>query len=157
VGQGTTIFFTLPAEKVTTPAPQETARILIVDDRLENLVALRAILERPDYVVTTASSGQQALHLVLRERFAVALIDVKMPDMSGIDVALYMQQVERTRDIPIIFVTAFGKDSDEIHRAYDAGCADYLVKPLDPEIVRKKVAVFVELSRKRHGRNATRG
>jgi CheY-like chemotaxis protein len=131
-------------------------KVLIVDDRPENLVAMRAILENRQYAITTASSGQEALAFALKERFSVALLDVKMPDMSGIDVALLMKQVERTRDIPIIFVTAFGKDPDEIHRAYDAGCADYLVKPLDPEIVRKKVAFFTELTRHRQSQNGQR-
>jgi len=154
VGEGTCIYFTLPAERRLRPRSTEIAKILIVDDRPENLLALRAILEHPEYAVTTASSGEQALHLALQERFAVALIDVKMPDISGIEVALLMKQVERTRDIPIIFVTAFGKDPEEIHRAYDAGCVDYLVKPLDPEVVRKKVAFFAELSRSRQSRNA---
>ena len=98
----------------------------------------------------TATSGEEALRLALRERFAVALIDVAMPRMNGFEVATHLKALERSRDIPIIFITAFGDDPEEIHRAYAAGGADYLVKPLDPEIVRKKVAVFVELSRKRH-------
>ena len=95
----------------------------------------------------------EALRLALQDHFSVALIDVKMPDMSGIDVARYMKQVERTRDVPIIFVTAFGNDAREIHSAYEAGCADYLVKPVDAEIVRRKVAFFAELSRSRQSRN----
>jgi CheY-like chemotaxis protein len=74
---------------------------------------------------------------------------VAMPRMNGFEVATHLKALERCRHIPIVFITAFGEDPDEIHRAYAAGGADYLVKPLDPEIVRKKVAVFVELSRKR--------
>jgi len=95
-----------------------------------------------------AKSGQEALKLVLRERFAVALIDIAMPDMTGLEVAMHLKELDWTRDIPIIFVTAFGDDPEEVHRAYSAGGADYLVKPLDAEIVRKKVAVFVDLSRR---------
>ncbi len=149
LGMGTTVFFTVPA------APErpikrrgEVANILLVDDRPENLLSLKAILERPDYHLVTARSGEEALALVLRERFSVALIDIAMPGMNGLEVAQHLKELERSSNIPIIFVTAFGNDPEEIHRAYAAGGADYLVKPLDPEIVRKKVAVFVELSRR---------
>ena len=147
---GTTMFFTIPAvpdveSKGRTP---EVAKILLVDDRPENLLSLKAILEGPDYELFTAKSGQEALALALRETFAVALLDIAMPGMSGLEVAVHLKELERSRDIPIIFVTAFGDDPEEIHRAYSAGGADYLVKPLDPEVVRKKVAVFVDLSRR---------
>jgi CheY-like chemotaxis protein/anti-sigma regulatory factor (Ser/Thr protein kinase) len=149
LGLGTTVFFTVP------PAPErpfkrraEVASILLVDDRPENLLSLKAILERPDYHLVTARSGEEALALVLRERFSVALIDIAMPGMNGLEVAQHLKELERSSSIPIIFVTAFGNDPEEIHRAYSAGGADYLVKPLDPEIVRKKVAVFVELGRR---------
>ncbi len=149
LGMGTTVFFTIPA------APErpvkrrgEVASILLVDDRPENLLSLKAILERPDYHLVTARSGEEALALVLRERFSVALIDIAMPGMNGLEVAQHLKELERSSSIPIIFVTAFGNDPEEIHRAYAAGGADYLVKPLDPEIVRKKVAVFVELGRR---------
>jgi CheY-like chemotaxis protein len=98
----------------------------------------------------TATSGEEALRIALRESFSVALIDVAMPGMSGLEVATHLKELERSRDIPIIFITAFGDDPEQIHRAYSAGGADYLVKPLDIEIVRKKVAVFVDLSRRRH-------
>lgn len=148
--EGTTFFFTLPANHGSRrPDVDEVANILIVDDRPENLLSLKAILDRPDYRLITASSGEEALGLALRERFSVALIDVAMPGMSGLDVALHLKELERCRDIPIIFVTAFGDDPEEIHRAYSAGGVDYLVKPLDSEIVRKKVAVFVDLTRRR--------
>jgi len=151
-GRGATFFFTLPAAADAveqTPLPAEPSPILLVDDKPENLTALAAILDRPDYRVVTATSGEEALRLALRDRFAVALIDVAMPRMNGLEVAAHLKALERSRHIPIIFITAFGEDPEEIHRAYAAGGADYLVKPLDPEIVRKKVAVFVELSRKR--------
>ena len=149
-GVGTTMFFTVPqaTQREVATGPADIANVLLVDDRPENLLALRAILERPEYRVVTAKSGQEALALVLRERFAVALVDIAMPDMTGLEVAMHLKELDRSRDIPIIFVTAFGDDPEEIHRAYSAGGADYLVKPLDPEIVRKKVAVFVDLSRR---------
>ncbi|HEY1534857.1 MAG TPA: hybrid sensor histidine kinase/response regulator [Polyangiaceae bacterium] len=154
VGVGTTMFFTIPAAlpHEIKPEAADLAHILLVDDRPENLMALRAVLERPDYHLVTAKSGEEALALALRERFAVALIDIAMPGMNGLEVALHLKELERSRDIPIIFVTAFGDDPEEVHRAYSAGGADYLVKPLDAEIVRKKVAVFVDLSR-RHWQN----
>jgi CheY-like chemotaxis protein/two-component sensor histidine kinase len=150
VGSGTTMFFTVPAAAPSQPRvpATEIANVLLVDDRPENLVALQAILERPDYRVVTAKSGEEALALALRERFAVALLDIAMPGMNGLEVAVHLKELERSRDIPIIFVTAFGDDPEEVHRAYRAGAADYLVKPLDAEIVRKKVAVFVDLSRR---------
>jgi len=149
-GVGTTMFFTIPAvPQIEQKArSSEVAKILLVDDRAENLLALRAILEGPDYQLVTAKSGQEALALALRETFAVALLDIAMPGMSGLEVAVHLKELERSRDIPLIFVTAFGDDPEEIHRAYSAGGADYLVKPLDPEVVRKKVAVFVDLSRR---------
>jgi len=152
VGKGTTLYFTLPAADAPDSRHQATnvANILLVDDRPENLMALRSILDRPDYRVVAAESGEKALRLALRESFAVALIDIAMPGMNGLEVATHLKELERSRDIPIIFVTAFGDDPEEIHRAYAAGGADYLVKPLDAEIVKKKVAVFVDLSRRRH-------
>ena len=150
VGDGTTVFFTIPSgARARRPRETSVASILLVDDRPENLLSLKAILERPDYRLVTARSGEEALSLALRQPFAVALIDIAMPGMDGLEVAVHMKELERSRDIPIIFITAFGDDPQEIHRAYSAGGADYLVKPLDTEIVRKKVAVFVELSRRR--------
>ncbi len=151
LGKGTSMFFTLPVTRGSPEAPvdQTVSNILLVDDRPENLVALKSILQNPSYRLVTASSGEEALRLALREHFDVALIDVAMPGMDGVEVAGHMRALERCRDIPILFVTAFGNDPQEIHRAYAAGGADYLVKPLDPEIVRKKVAVFASLRRKR--------
>jgi len=151
-GKGAAFFFSLTSATADIEAvsePVEPASILLLDDKTENLTALSAILERPDYRLVCATSGEEALRLALRERFAAALIDVAMPRMNGLEVATHLKALERSRHIPIIFITAFGEDPEEIHRAYAAGGADYLVKPLDPEIVRKKVAVFVELSRKR--------
>jgi CheY-like chemotaxis protein len=149
-GVGTTLFFTLPAlEAQPSRHTVPVANILMVDDRPENLLSLKAILERPDYRLVTATSGEEALSVALKESFSVALIDIAMPGMDGLEVAVHMKELERSRDIPIIFITAFGDDPQEIHRAYSAGGADYLVKPLDAEIVRKKVAVFVDLSRRR--------
>jgi signal transduction histidine kinase/ActR/RegA family two-component response regulator len=153
IGVGTTMFFSIPAalERRMGATISDIANILIVDDRPENIFALTAILERPEYRLVSVTSGEEALRVALRERFSVALIDVAMPGMNGLEVAVHLKELERSRDIPIIFITAFGDDPEQIHRAYSAGGADYLVKPLDIEIVRKKVAVFVDLSRRRRG------
>ena len=148
LGSGTTVFFTLPVSPSTVSAAQnEPVSILLVDDKPENLMALQAILERPDYRFLLARSGADALRIALNERFDLALVDVVMPEMNGLEVATHLKSLERCRDVPIIFITALN-DPTAIHRAYDAGAADYLVKPLDPDIVRKKVAVFVNLSRR---------
>jgi CheY-like chemotaxis protein/anti-sigma regulatory factor (Ser/Thr protein kinase) len=152
-GVGSTVFFSLPALGLMPQSiGHEVTNILLVDDRPENLLSLRAVLERPDYRLVTAKSGEEALRLMLRESFAVVLMDIAMPGMDGLEVAGHMKALERSRDVPIIFITAFGDDPAEIHRAYSAGGADYLVKPLDAEIVRRKVAVFVDLSRRRNER-----
>jgi len=156
-GEGTTMYFTIPFKPARgKKQPAKSVNILLVDDRPENLLALEAILDRPEYHLIKATSGEEALSVALRETFAVALIDVAMPEMNGLEVAVHLKALERSRDIPIIFITAFGNDPEEIHRAYSAGGADYLVKPLDPEIVRKKVAVFVDLSRRRSGADSSR-
>lgn len=148
-GVGTVMSFTLPvAPAVARRAEASRSSLLLVDDRPENLVALGAILSDPRYNLVTATSGEEALREALREDFALALIDVAMPGMDGLEVARHLKKLARYRDLPILFVTAFGDDPEEIHRAYAAGGADYIVKPLDPEVVRKKVAVFVELAQR---------
>jgi signal transduction histidine kinase/ActR/RegA family two-component response regulator len=154
IGQGTTVYFTVPTDvsREIVGGGGEAATILLVDDRPENLIALKTILDLPQYRLVTAESGEKALRLALREPIAVALIDIAMPGMNGLEVATHLKELEVSRDIPIIFVTAFGDDPEEIHRAYAAGGVDYLVKPLDAEIVKKKVAVFVDLSRRRGDR-----
>jgi len=150
-GSGATLSFSLPISTAQLQPPEpRTANILLVDDRPENLVALGAILDNPRYHLVSVQSGTEALREALRHEFAVALIDVSMPIMDGLEVAGHLKKLARCRDLPILFVTAFGDDPEEIHRAYDAGGADYIVKPLDPEIVRKKVAVFVELAQRHH-------
>jgi PAS domain S-box-containing protein len=123
--------------------------ILLVDDRPENLLTLRAILgDQPGYRLVEASSGAEALREVLRHDFVLILLDAFLPGMDGFEVASLIKQRERTRDIPIIFLTAGGIDQELLRRAYEVGAADYLIKPVSPGIVRAKVAVFVELARK---------
>jgi signal transduction histidine kinase/CheY-like chemotaxis protein len=156
--RGTTVSFTIPiaAGRKDKTEYLDVANILLVDDRPENLLSLKAILQSPEYRLVSATSGEEALALALKEQLSLALIDVAMPGMNGLEVATHLKELERSRNIPIIFITAFGDDPQEVHRAYSAGGADYLVKPLDPEIVRKKVAVFVDLSRRRNGSDSGR-
>ncbi len=121
-GVGSTVFFSLPALGLMPKSiGHEVTSILLVDDRPENLLSLKAVLERPDYRLVSASSGEEALRLMLRESFAVVLMDIAMPGMDGLEVAGHMKALERSRDVPIIFITAFGDDPAEIHRAYSAG------------------------------------
>lgn len=132
---------------VHAPDP-EPVDILLVDDQPRNLVALSAILDEPQYRCVQAGSGAEALRLVLERRFAVILLDVVMPEMDGLEVATLIKSRPRSRDIPIIFLTALGDDLERVHQAYSLGAVDYLVKPVRAEVVRAKVRVFVELFRR---------
>jgi PAS domain S-box-containing protein len=125
------------------------ASILLVDDRRDNLLALEAILGDSGYDLVSATSGREALGLALRQDFAAVLLDVFMPEMDGYEVASHLKGVERTRHIPIIFLTANATEVEHIYQAYSVGAVDYLIKPLDPDVVRKKVEVFVDLYRQR--------
>ena len=123
-------------------------KILLVDDRRENLLALESILGSLGHELVTAASGEEALRAVLREDFAVILLDVRMPGMDGFEVAAHIRLRERSRDTPIIFLTAAGDGPHQTLRGYAAGAADYLAKPFDPWVLRAKVGVFAELHRK---------
>ena len=127
----------------------EKIKILVVDDRPENLLAIEGVLERPELSIITATSGNEALGLVLEHTFALILLDVQMPGMDGFEVAELMRGSEKTRHIPIIFLTAISKDETHVFTGYEKGAVDYLFKPLDPLILRSKVNVFVELFRQR--------
>lgn len=129
--------------------PPEPVKILAVDDIDENLVALEALLRREDVQFITARSGVEALEALLVHDIALALLDVQMPGMDGFELAELMRGTERTRRVPIIFVTAAGPDERRTFRGYGTGAVDYLFKPLDPHIVRSKVDIFVELCRQR--------
>lgn len=127
----------------------ERVDILIVDDRPTNLLALKGVLERPDYNIVLAASGADALAQVLRRDFAVILLDVAMPGMDGFQTAAVIKEREQSKLTPIIFVTASVYDMEHIFRGYTVGAVDYLRKPVDTHAVRSKVAVFVELHRQR--------
>ena len=121
------------------------AKVLIVDDRKENLFAMRKILSTLDAELFEAESGSEALSLMLRHQFALVLLDVQMPEMDGFEVAEIMQEHSETSDTPIIFVTAFSREEQHCFRGYESGAVDYLFKPIDPEILLAKVKVFIEL------------
>jgi CheY-like chemotaxis protein len=123
----------------------ERAKILLVDDRPENLLALEAILSSLDQVLVRASSGEEALRALLKDDFALILLDAQMPGMDGFETAARIKRRTRTKDIPIIFLTAVEKDQQSSYRGYAAGGADYIPKPFDPWILRAKVQVFVDL------------
>jgi serine/threonine-protein kinase RsbW len=130
-------------------APEiEPARILVVDDRSENLRALEAVLEPLGRQIVCADSGREALRLLLDQEFAVILLDVQMPDMDGFETADYIRRRQKTRTVPIIFLTAISSTPDHVFRGYEAGAVDYIIKPVDPAILRSKVSVFVELYEK---------
>lgn len=127
----------------------DTATILIVDDRDENVLALEVMLSRPGIEIVKARSGPEALRLVLRQEFAVILLDVIMPTMDGFETARLIRMREASKRIPIIFLTA-GPEVEMVSEGYAAGAVDFLIKPLNPDIVRAKVSVFVELYRMTH-------
>jgi signal transduction histidine kinase len=124
---------------------QARAGVLMVDDRPDNLLALEAILQPLGLRLVRANSGEDALRCLLNAEFAVILLDVQMPGMDGFETATHIKQRDRTRDIPIIFLTAISREVQHQLRGYDAGAVDYLAKPFEPEVLRAKVAVFVDL------------
>jgi len=127
----------------------EPAKILLVDDRPENLTALEATLRPLNQQLVTVGSGEEALRCLLTDDFAVILLDVQMPGMDGFETASRIKERDRSRHIPIIFVTAISRDVSFQLRGYEVGAVDYISKPIDPWVLRSKVSVFVELYEKR--------
>lgn len=125
-----------------------TAKALLVDDRRENLVALEAILQGLPVETVAVTSGEEALKRLLLEDFAVILLDASMPEMDGFETATHIKQRERTRHIPIIFLTALDHDARLAFRGYQIGAVDFITKPFDPWVLRSKVAVFIDLWQK---------
>lgn len=122
--------------------------ILLVDDRPENLLTLEAVLNSPYYNLIKANSGDEALKYLLDHDPAIILMDVQMPDLDGFETAAIIKKSERTREIPIIFITAINKDESFVHKGYDYGAVDYIYKPFDAHILKAKVAIFADLYRK---------
>jgi PAS domain S-box-containing protein len=130
------------------PASTLPVSVLLVDDHVENLLALEVTLDLPGVNLVKASSGAEALRCVLRGSFAAILLDVSMPEMDGFEVARLIKLRVRSKHIPIVFLTAAIKDVESIYRGYEVGAVDYILKPIDADVVRAKVAVFVELYRR---------
>jgi response regulator RpfG family c-di-GMP phosphodiesterase len=122
-------------------------RVLIVDDLKKNLIATSNLLADLGAELVMSDNGQDALLHIMKHEFAVVLLDVHMPDMDGFEILKLMSSVERTRHIPIIFISAIYKDDQHVFEGYDLGAVDYLTKPFNPEILRSKVKVFLELHR----------
>jgi two-component system, sensor histidine kinase and response regulator len=129
--------------------PRPPVKFLLVDDLDENLLVLEALLRREGLELLKATSGREALELALEHEFALALIDVQMPEMDGFELAELMRGAERTRHVPIIFVTAGIQERNRIFKGYDAGAVDFLFKPLEPQILRHKTETFFQLYRQR--------
>ncbi|MGZ7457484.1 hybrid sensor histidine kinase/response regulator [Pseudomonas sp. Ma2-10] len=123
------------------------AKLLIVDDLPENLLALEALIKREDRIVYKALSADEALSLLLQHEFAMAILDVQMPGMNGFELAELMRGTEKTKNIPIVFVSAAGRELNYAFKGYESGAVDFLYKPLDIHAVKSKVNVFVELFR----------
>ena len=120
-------------------------KILLVDDRPENLVALEAILEDDERELVKANSGNEALKALLKDSFALVLLDVQMPGMDGFEVAELMHSNKNIAKVPIIFVTAISKEQKYVVKGYEVGAVDYLFKPIEPIILKSKVKFFLEL------------
>lgn len=137
-------------EKSTVSLPaatsQDMPKILVVDDQPGNLLAMTAVLASLDQELVTVSSGREALKALLdHEDFAVIIMDVQMPEMDGYETCAHIKRRPRNRDVPIIFLTAMGVDSEHSARGYAAGAVDYISKPFDPWALRAKVAVFTSI------------
>ncbi|MER5881086.1 response regulator [Streptomyces sp. NPDC001910] len=126
----------------------ERASILLVDDMEDNLVALEAVLGSLNEPLVRARSGEEAMKALLRRRFAVVLLDIRMPGMDGFETAANIKRLDQTKDVPIIFLTGTDADAGYAFRGYATGAADYLTKPFDPWVLRAKVTVFLDLHRK---------
>ncbi len=131
------------------PDRTDEVNLLIVDDLPENLLALDALLQAPGVRIHQAESAEQALELLLRHEFALAILDVQMPGMDGFQLAELMRSTERTKQIPIVFVSAAGRELNYAFKGYESGAVDFMQKPLDAHAVRSKVSVFVDLYRGR--------
>jgi len=126
-------------------------KILLVDDREDNLLSIETILEADGYRFTKANSGRQALKILLSEfDFALILMDVKMPNMNGFETATLIYEREKLKHIPIIFITANNYGDENIFKGYRTGAVDYIYKPINPELLRAKVSVFIDLYKKNH-------
>ena len=133
-------------EKSANPVRNSEAKILVVDDRADNLISIEAILEKDNYSIVKANSGRAALKVLLNDHdFSLILMDVQMPELNGYETATIIYERDKLRNIPIVFITANNYDEDFMFKGYRLGGVDYIYKPINPELLRAKVAVFVEL------------
>jgi two-component system sensor histidine kinase/response regulator len=128
---------------------EKLVKCLLVDDLEENLLALAALLRRQDVEILTARTGSEALELLLLHDVALALLDVQMPEMDGFELAELMRGSERTRQVPIIFITAGARDQHRVFKGYESGAVDFLFKPIEPHILQNKADVFFQLHRQK--------
>jgi PAS domain S-box-containing protein len=126
----------------------EKMNVLLVDDTPANLVALRGLLETPDRQLLTAASGEEALKCLLDTDVAAIVLDIHMPGLDGFETAKLIRARERTRDVPILFLTAHRKEQADISLGYACGAVDYMTKPVDPQALRSKITCFIELAKK---------
>src|SRR3978361_1530538 len=139
-----------PGTDLTREEAAERPRVLVVDDDERNLLAIRTVREDVGEVVE-ARSGEEALRHLLKGEFAVILLDVYMPGLDGYETAQIIRSREQTKRIPIVFLSAVNKETEHLIRGYSMGAGDYVFKPVDPVVLRSKVAVFVDLSRRQTG------
>src|SRR5689334_17596403 len=126
----------------------DTPKILIVDDQPRNLDVLEAMLSDMDCAFVRATTSDQALLAIVQHEFAALVLDIRMPDMSGIDLAKMIKQRRRSAHVPILFLTAHSSNDDDVLRGYGVGAVDYLSKPINAHILRSKIGVFIDLFRK---------
>ncbi|MFD3522481.1 two-component system response regulator [Streptomyces sp. NPDC058653] len=138
----------IPTDPAADTPVADRAGILLVDDMEENLLALEAVLASLNVPLVRARSGEEAMLALRRERFALVLLDVRMPGMDGFDTAAGIKRLDQAKDVPIIFLTGSDPDSGFAFRGYATGAADFIPKPFDPWVLRAKVTVFLELHRK---------
>lgn len=125
-------------------------KVLIVDDRGENLYALENILQGADAEIIRASDGNSALKAILNHDFALAILDVQMPGMDGFELAEFIRSEDKTKNLPIIFLSAAYKEETHIFRGYESGAVDYITKPFDPHTLLNKVKIFIQLEAQKH-------
>jgi two-component system, sensor histidine kinase and response regulator len=136
---------------LTSLSDKPEIKILLVDDREDNLFSIETVLEHGGYRFVRANSGRQVLKILLKEQdFSLILMDVQMPDLNGFETAALIYEREKLRHIPIIFITAHNYNEDNVHLGYKAGAVDYIYKPINPQLLKAKVSVFIELYKKNH-------
>jgi len=141
----------MDSNSITDTFVRSDIKILVVDDREDNLFSIEAILEKDNYTIVKAGSGRAALKILLQQHdFSLILMDVQMPDLNGFETATIIYERDKLKNIPIIFITAHNYDEDIIFKGYKMGGVDYIYKPINPELLRVKVGVFVELYRKNY-------